>query len=339
MQRRASPPRPPIRGPIPRIEAPHPAVFRREHVDPKKPAIVTGAMSAWPAMTKWALAYLREAMAKVTLRTYVSSDGAFREYPQLGFHESLWTELTGPQYIDWISRGDRPPHLLIQHQSIPHRLPILGTDIRIPQYADMTRARAVNFGLARETTSLLSTANEPRTCSVRSSGRRRLSWPTHRSVGIYTRIARSDRFRPSQVESKLQRRISRHSRDSVGLHSWRAHSAPARSYASPRWHEVTGIGVNDSVKLLVGGINAKCMATPVLYAQHVPLQLLSGVAAAVWPSDTPEVTAWALLCRCRPVGGDYVFNRIVRSCRRFRPGIEWLLAVGSDNRLESLWEL
>ena len=108
MQRRASPPRPPIRGPIPRIEAPDRQYSGVDLVDRNKPAIVTGAMSAWPAMTKWTLAYLREAMAKVTLRTYVSSDGAFRAHPELGFHESLWTELTGPQYIDWISRGIDP---------------------------------------------------------------------------------------------------------------------------------------------------------------------------------------------------------------------------------------
>jgi hypothetical protein len=134
-----------ITGQVPTIDAPDLQTFQREYAAKNQPVILTGAIPTWEALGKWDLPFLRTALGKTPLRVYVSSDGAFRAHPELGFHESLWKTLTGADYIDWVANGPRPPHLLLQHQSLLTKFPQLGPDIRVPIYVDSARVRDVNL--------------------------------------------------------------------------------------------------------------------------------------------------------------------------------------------------
>ena len=240
---------PSLVAPIGRVDAPTPETFRGDYLARNRPVIITGAMTGWQALDKWDLAYLRAALAGTPLRAYMSPDGAFRAEPTHGFHESLWVNLTGEQYVDWISAGRRSPHLLVQHQSIITKLTQLQQDIRIPLYVDRTRVRDVNFWLGAgdnitplhcdQADNLLAQVVGEKRIILAAPSRRTSLYP-HNPLGIIPPVTnrvntmdvdpgRCPRFREVQF---LDGRLVPGEMLFIPVH-W--------------WHEVHGVGINVSV--------------------------------------------------------------------------------------------
>ena len=138
---------PAVCGLIPRVQAPDVASFRRDYVTKNRPLIITGAMAEWQALECWDLSYLRTALGPTPLRVYTSADGAFRAHPKLGFHQSLWRNITAENYIEWIAASARSPHLLLQHQSLLTKFPQLANDISVPPYVQLQEIQDVNIWL------------------------------------------------------------------------------------------------------------------------------------------------------------------------------------------------
>ncbi|KFA88625.1 cupin-like domain-containing protein [Archangium violaceum] len=65
--------------PLPRVHAPSREEFIREYLEPRRPVIISGWMSEWPAMSKWSLGYFREAFGTREVNTMVDlpSEGTF----------------------------------------------------------------------------------------------------------------------------------------------------------------------------------------------------------------------------------------------------------------------
>ena len=60
---------------VPRIHSPSPIGFLRDHVSSNRPAVITGAFDDWPAMERWNLDYLADAMGDAKVSVNVTPDG------------------------------------------------------------------------------------------------------------------------------------------------------------------------------------------------------------------------------------------------------------------------
>lgn len=60
---------------VPRVHSPSPIGFLRDHVSSNRPAVITGAFDDWPAMERWNLDYLADAMGDAKVSVNVTPDG------------------------------------------------------------------------------------------------------------------------------------------------------------------------------------------------------------------------------------------------------------------------
>jgi jumonji domain-containing protein 7 len=57
------------------MERPRPISFLREFVSANRPVVVTDAFNDWPAMERWSLDYLADAMGDTKVSVNVTPDG------------------------------------------------------------------------------------------------------------------------------------------------------------------------------------------------------------------------------------------------------------------------
>src|SRR5215472_11166312 len=98
-----------------RIERPSYLDFRRHFLCRGKPVVITGAFDDWPAMQRWTLDYIEQAVGNRRIAPVITANGTFH----LDLRDGVRVEeMDFPAYRAHIEGQDAPPYYL--------RLPLEG---------------------------------------------------------------------------------------------------------------------------------------------------------------------------------------------------------------------
>ncbi len=140
-----APPSTPTGREVPRLHAPDLAEFRRRHLKPKTPVILTGVASQWPAFKKWDIAFLRRTVGDNQVPIFPADSDNYPVLHGKPVHLSLGEYLDGTGAA---ARTDTDNYYLAQ-LSIERYLPELNGDFSYPGYLGKGDAYPV-FWLSRE---------------------------------------------------------------------------------------------------------------------------------------------------------------------------------------------
>ena len=103
--------------------------FRREYLLPQRPVVITDAMDAWPARTKWTFDFFRRTLGAEPIKIYRYD--AVREFVKDAVETVPFAD-----YIDHVVAEDWEtyPYYLRDNWSLLHDHPELKTDYSEPQY-------------------------------------------------------------------------------------------------------------------------------------------------------------------------------------------------------------
>jgi hypothetical protein len=123
---------------IARVHRPSQAQFEAEYVIPGKPAVLTGVMDDWPAMSSWTKPYFaaRAGARHVTVQSAPAGD--FSITPEGGpryTHE----DMTFAALMEQLALPESDRVYYLQATCLEEKLPELLADIRVPPYIDQGR--------------------------------------------------------------------------------------------------------------------------------------------------------------------------------------------------------
>jgi hypothetical protein len=130
---------------IERFPVPSRAEFEKNYVSARKPVILTGVASAWPACARWSLDYLRSTVGHKVLPVRI-----FPKDRDDNWVSSAQRLMPVSEFIDTLDRKDRPGNPYLEFRSLQQDLPELLGDVRLPSYFDEKRLFNLVLFLGRD---------------------------------------------------------------------------------------------------------------------------------------------------------------------------------------------
>lgn len=125
---------------IRRIERPTPKAFDAL-VASDKPAIITGAMTGWKALSLWTVDYLKSTVGKTRVPVSVSPDGVWRDLI------SEYKIMQVGDFLDAIGPKNTPrSKTYLACRSLSKEFPVLLRDIEFPVYLKKDPLKSVSWG-------------------------------------------------------------------------------------------------------------------------------------------------------------------------------------------------
>ena len=119
--------------PLPRVSRPSPREFERDYLVPRRPVVVTGVVSEWPALRRWTDAYLLDKLGSARCALSLPTQGLFcdvergRVEHRYGPYAGVARRLLSDEPAD---RGG----IYIMNQALTGPFAALGADVAWPPY-------------------------------------------------------------------------------------------------------------------------------------------------------------------------------------------------------------
>lgn len=116
---------------VPQLDKPEPAMFRREFIARSRPAILTGVMDDWTAMSRWTPEFFAEELGDAKLQTLVAPESKSEE----GWRNIKGAQLTMRDYLQHLSESS-PAKFYVAALPLRQHLPSLINDVGPLTYLD-----------------------------------------------------------------------------------------------------------------------------------------------------------------------------------------------------------
>lgn len=120
---------------VPRVHKPSKAQFLQEIWGPQKPAVLTGMMDEWPALSRWTDGYLNQVAGDVEVDVSASKDGFFSGDAEKGFiYAGRFKKFRFRDYLAEVQNPKAEDKLYLQQAPLDEQFPPLVNDVLAPPF-------------------------------------------------------------------------------------------------------------------------------------------------------------------------------------------------------------